>query len=271
MSFTVGLKSRPIEFQLSDNGLDYIATLVQRDGLAHYEAPLPDLIAWLARAAQGLILDVGAHSGVFSLLAAAANPCVKVCGFEPLDGACALFNANVALNPHLADRIKLYQLGLSNIAGMADFYETINEMGLVSTSSSVEMQHVERTGHELRKRTVELITLDGWLERFHDKTVSLIKIDVEGHEHAVILGGRATIARCRPFITVEVFGQTPVGPIDDLLFEEQYLDLVITSEALRVCRTIGFHPDGWNHLLCPAEQLSIVFDFCQQYGLRLDV
>src|ERR1700749_669391 len=121
-AFTASLNFRPIEFQLSDSGqLDYIAGLVRQHGLSAYEAPMPDLMACLVRMSSGYMLDVGANTGLFTLLAAAANPTIKVCAFEPLDSVCALLRANLALNPRLLDRINVYPLGLSNASGSFDF------------------------------------------------------------------------------------------------------------------------------------------------------
>src|ERR1700749_4136885 len=209
-AFTASLNFRPIEFQLSDSGqLDYIAGLVRQHGLSAYEAPMPDLMAWLVRMSSGYMLDVGANTGLFTLLAAAANPTIKACAFEPLGSVCELLRANLALNQRLASRINVYQIGLSNVAGTFDFYETINDVGLVTTSSSLEIDHARQVG-TYRKQVVTTETMDGWSARLYGGPISIIKIDVEGHEYAVIEGARETIARHRPFITIEVLGESRV-------------------------------------------------------------
>jgi len=64
---------------------DHIASLIRANGLANYEAPMPSVFARLAQQASGLALDIGANTGVFELLAAAANPQLRVCAFEPLE------------------------------------------------------------------------------------------------------------------------------------------------------------------------------------------
>jgi FkbM family methyltransferase len=269
-AFTASLPLKSIEFKLSDSGhLDYIAGLVRQHGLSSYEAPMPDLVAWLVRSLGGTMLDVGANTGLFTLLAAAANPMVKVCAFEPLQSVCGLLRANLTLNPLLASRIAVYQLGLSNVAGSFDFYETINDIGLVTTSSSLEIEHAQQVG-EYRKQTITTETMDGWAARLEGRRISFIKIDVEGHEYAVIEGARDTIARNRPFITVEVLGESRVDRIDELLFEKSYLDFVITPHALRQCLSIRHHPDGWNHLLCPSDQAAFLLQGCRELGLGIE-
>jgi FkbM family methyltransferase len=270
-AFTASLTSKPVAFRLSDSAhLDYIAGLVRQHGLSAYEAPMPDLMAWLVRMSCGYMLDVGANTGLFTLLAAAANPTIKVCSFEPLDSVCALLRANLALNPRLVDRINVYPLGLSNAAGTFDFYETINDVGLVTTSSSLEIDHARQVG-TYRKQVVTTETMDGWATRLDGGPISIIKIDVEGHEYAVIEGARETIARHRPFITIEVLGESRVDKINELLFEKSYLDFVITPGALRQCVSIRHHPDGWNHLLCPSDRVAFLLQGCRDLQLGIEL
>jgi FkbM family methyltransferase len=270
-AFTASLASKPIEFKLSDSAhLDYIAGLVRQHGLSSYEAPMPDLVAWLVRMLGGYMLDVGANTGLFTLLAAAANPTIKVCAFEPLGSVCELLRANLALNQRLASRINVYQIGLSNVAGTFDFYETINDIGLVTTSSSLEIEHAQHVG-TYRKQVITTETMDGWAARLDGGRISIVKIDVEGHEYAVIEGAKETIARNRPFITIEVLGESRVDRINELLFEKNYLDFVITPTALRHCLSIRHHSDGWNHLLCPSDQVAFILQGCRELNLGIEL
>jgi hypothetical protein len=57
--------------------------------------------------------------------------------------------------------------------------------------------HHQRTG--IKPRTVPVFTLDG----FDFQDVDYIKIDVEGFEKKVLLGGVRTIERCNPVIVIE--------------------------------------------------------------------
>jgi FkbM family methyltransferase len=267
--FLTGLPSRPVEFRFSDGGRrDYVATLVRDHGLAAYEAGMPRLIAWFVGRQRGIMLDVGANTGLFSLLAAAANPAIKVCAFEPLASVRDLLHANLALNPLLASRVSVYSLGLSDRAGTLEFYETINKHALVPTSSSLELAHVEEIGH-YKKHNINVDTLDNWSSFISGNAINVIKIDVEGHEDAVLLGGRKTIQRHRPFITIEVLSPSRVHVIKMILNEINYLDFVITPDALRHCDEVHHHGDGWNHLLCPAECAAQILQACRELDLRL--
>jgi FkbM family methyltransferase len=259
-----------IRFVFENRGnLDSIASLIRANGLASYEAPTPAVFVSLVQQAADLVLDVGANTGLFTLLAAAANPTLRVCAFEPLATAQNLLRANIARNPDLAERITVEPFGLSRANGSFRFFETINDQGLVTTSSSLELEHAQRVG-EYRECTIITRTLDAWAESLGRATIQLMKIDVEGHEHAVIEGGRMTIHRHRPFIIVEILGAAEVEAINRLLTECNYLDIALAPGALRHCVKVHFHLDAWNHLLCPAEKLTRILTLCRELNFRMD-
>jgi hypothetical protein len=67
-----------IRFAFTSGGdRDHIAALVRACGLANYEAPTTAISAGLIREAPGLVLDIGASTGIFTLLAAAASAVVR--------------------------------------------------------------------------------------------------------------------------------------------------------------------------------------------------
>jgi len=78
---------------------------------------MPSVFARLAQQASGLALDIGANTGVFELLAAAANPQLRVCAFEPLESVRELLYENLARNPDLAPRIAVEPFALSRADG----------------------------------------------------------------------------------------------------------------------------------------------------------
>lgn len=248
---------------------DHIASFIRANGLANYEAPTPSVFARLAQQASGLALDIGANTGVFALLAAAANPQLRVCAFEPLESVRELLHENLARNPDLAPRIAVEPFALSRADGSFPFFETINDQGLVTTSSSLELEHAQQVG-DYHSSSVITRTLDGWAEALGPGAIELVKIDVEGHEDAVIEGGRKTIDHHRPFIIVEILGPCRVEAFDKMLIESDYLDIALTPSALRHCLRARFHGDAWNHLLCPAEKAQRLLALCRELDLRLE-
>ncbi len=248
--------------------LDHIAWMVQSNGLVNYEMPTPGVMVSLCQDGDGVALDIGANTGLFSLLLAAANEKLQVHAFEPLAPVRDLLIDNISLNPALAPRIKVEPFCLSRTEGSFPFYETINDQGLVTTSSSLELDSAKQQG-SYREHTIATRTLDSWAADAGDPPIALVKCDVEGHEHAVLEGGWKTFSRHRPFIVIEVLGDADVAVHNRFASELGYVDFVLASTTLRHCASIRFHPDGWNHLLVPAEKTARVFKLCRQLGLTL--
>jgi FkbM family methyltransferase len=253
-------------------GLDYIAGCVRQAGLAAYEAPAPAAIAAFAQGAAGAVLDVGANTGLFSLLAAAAAPPgTEVHAFEPLAHIRDALLANIAENPGLAPRIQVHGVALSSSAGTATFYETVNDRGLLTTSSTLEASHARMIGGECRRCEVSTVRLDDWAEaNLGKQRVKLMKVDVESHEPAVLAGGARTIAAHRPMVVLEVLSGTDHGALDRLRDELRYVDFAMTPTAIR--QSVGFrhHLRGDNHLLCPEERCHEALRFARENGLAVE-
>ncbi|MDR7085505.1 FkbM family methyltransferase [Aeromicrobium panaciterrae] len=255
----------------TSSDLDIVGNAVKAQGLAAYETPTVDILIELSRTDPGLFIDVGANTGLYALAVTAADPAVHAVAFEPLESVRELLRHNVELNPELAARITIEPLGLSNETGAFTFYETINDQGFVSTSSSLDMTHIQAVGGEHVERTIPTITLDDFAQTLGDQTISLMKIDVEGHEHAVISGGRGVLATHRPILTVEVLGNSERGPMEDLLARDNYFAFAMAPGELRQRDRLWFFDDAWNHLLVPAEKVGHISALCRTLGLRLDV
>ncbi len=261
----------PIRFAFTSGGeRDTIAALVRANGLASYELPTPAIFAGLVGEAEGVVLDIGANTGIYSLLAAAASPAVRVCAFEPVAAPRELLRANLACNPDLAPRIAVECRALSRVCATLPFFETINDRGFVSTSSSLELGHAMEVGAHVQ-RDITTATLDGWAGANDPGPIRLVKMDVEGHEHAVLEGGRRAIGRHRPFIIAEMLGAADFTALSRILLEDGYRDFALAPGVARECANLHFHPDAWNHLLCPVEKTSQIALLCERLDLRLEI
>jgi FkbM family methyltransferase len=150
-----------------------------------------------------MAVDVGANFGVYT--AAMLKAGAKVIAFEPLT-ECA-----EALRHHSSryrGRLTVHETALSDRAGAAALHLPRDQSRLLTglaTLSEVSLQHEDRQ--------VDLRTLDSY--EFAD--VRLIKIDVEGHEQAVIRGAAETIrANHLPSLIVEIEQARLDHPIIDV-------------------------------------------------------
>ena len=105
--------------------------------------------------------------------------------------------------------VRVHAVALSDHAGEAILHIPVDAAG-IEHDASASIEHSARGA--VRDETVQLATLDSFA--FAD--AALIKIDVEGHEFAVIEGAAQTIARVRPALLVEIeqrHFQRPIGEV----------------------------------------------------------
>lgn len=249
-------------------GLDHVVTLARAAGLARYEAPYTALMAVLTAHLDGDFLDVGANTGLYSLMSAALRRDITVHAFEPLRAISDVLLRNLALNPTLRSRIVLHRVALSAASGDAVFYETINPHGLFSTSSTLDRAFGEQHG-ETRKHTVPALTLDDWIDRHGIGAVSFVKMDVEGHETAVISGAVATLRNLRPVVGIELLDGADFSFLSKVLATQGYFDCIVQPSGLTITDRPRFVSDGWNHLFVPQERIALVRSCAELIGLPM--
>lgn len=145
----------------------------------------------------GTLVDVGAHEGLLTL-PLAALPGARVIAFEPLAEARATLARAAAGNP----AITLRPEALGDAPGTLDLslplLDGVPQWQWASTAKGYAAHESSRV--TVRREAVPVVTLDSLA--LPDLTA--LKIDAEGAEYAVLRGARATLARCRPVITLEL-------------------------------------------------------------------
>ena len=143
-------------------------------------------------------IDIGANIGVYSYKMAQLFPQVYAFEINPdLIGP---------LEAYGSKRISVIAKGLSANAASATLHiPVVNRLALTGWAS-LDVGNCPDTNEHLDK-AVEVATLDS----YNLRAVSLIKIDVEGHEPEVLAGAERTLAECRPVIIAEVKDQNRVA------------------------------------------------------------
>jgi FkbM family methyltransferase len=95
---------------------------------------------------------------------------------------------------------RVLQLAISDRDGMASF--TSDPVSGATGSLDAEMSAAHQLWGESEAIEVRTLTLD---TAAANGSVDMMKIDVEGHEEAVVRGARETIERSRPLIVFECF------------------------------------------------------------------
>jgi FkbM family methyltransferase len=269
VELTLDSASVAAKFKMDNmGGLDYVIELATRSGLAGYERPYPEFMAQALQHLKGCFLDVGANTGLYALLAAAARPNVQVHAFEPLQAISDILSRNVGLNPSIEPRIRVHRIALSDRTGKATFYETINPYGLFSTSSGLNEAFSRKQG-ETRRHEVPTITADQWCAKNGVTEIAFMKIDVEGFEREVIAGSQNVIATQRPVIGLELLGDADFEYFAHFIKRHSYIDCTLTPGRLQFGTRPIFVPDGWNHVFLPSERRDLALRIAEL--LSLDV
>ena len=156
------------------------------------------------------LYDIGAHFGVFSV--AAAHFGGKAVAVDPSPTATRMIATEALLNG-CADRIQILQAAVSDVNGALNMLNSgVYSAGYFKVAKG-------RTKRDLTP--TQALTIDQMVHQFG--APSHIKIDVEGHEAAVLRGAENTLSRFSPLLFLELHnemliseGGDPNSALDEL-------------------------------------------------------
>lgn len=199
-------------------------------------------VRWFCRTLKpGMtVLDIGAHVGQYSLIAAShVGTTGRVHSFEPNPASFARLSANVALNSF--QNVTTHALAVSDCPGEATLY--------VPQHDNLGEASLQPCMPGMVEQRIRCVTLDEWAQTADlgdEARIDLIKIDVQGLEGKVLRGGRETLRRFKPLIVCE--------------FEERWLQGVGSSsvELKKMLSEMGYRVNriGQNGLV-PVEPSQV--------------
>lgn len=134
-------------------------------------------------------LDIGANVGIWSSTMLTSRPHSIITAFEPSSVAFAKLKANLS-KVEFSGRVSLEPIALGNKQGRVNLYSEEPGSGLGSLTQR-RLQHFDINFTEVE--SVNIQTLDNWLEQNSKKLPNIIKLDVEGHELDVLRSGKKTL------------------------------------------------------------------------------
>ena len=145
------------------------AILANNYELPHHYHMLFDLVP-----PHGNVLDLGAHIGTFSLMAASDG--YNVVSVEASRKNAALLNESIRKNGF--NNVQLFQAAISDREGSVEFIQN-GPHGMISNKNVIS---------DIRRITVPTITVDHLITQIGWQKVNLIKMDIEGSEVNAIKG-----------------------------------------------------------------------------------
>ena len=141
-------------------------------------------------------LDIGAHVGLWAMWL--VKVFWRVHSFEPVPGFADIYPHNVDMA-----RTRLHRVALGERRGEVTISIPLDMTGNAHVAiPGRDPDRRDGHGEVAQVSGVPMVTLDSL---GFDK-VDFIKIDVEGYELPVVMGGRRTIEACRPNIVIEQKG-----------------------------------------------------------------
>ena len=194
---------------------------------------------------SNLVFDIGANTGIYSLISKTINKDAEVYAFEPVRRVFEKLELNNAINGY---NIKCLELAASNYNGTAVIYDTPTPH-IYSVTVNKNLDDTRAT----IETKIETTTLDSIIEKHHISKVDLVKIDVETHEAEVLEGFQKHLKKFTPTILIEILNDEVGMKVEKIVAGMNYLYFNIDERnGIRKVDKIT-KSDFYNYLLCSAD------------------
>lgn len=167
------------------------------------------------------VVDIGAHTGQFSLLARWLYPAATIHAFEPLPEAAAKFREVFAGDPH----VRLHEAAIAPTSGDTTLYlGGVWDAGslLPSTASAGEIR-------------VHAAPLQEFVTDAEIRPPALLKLDVQGFEREALAGCRSLLDRFEDVVA-------------ELMLHEAYVGQALAADVIALLRNDDFQLVGIDSL-----------------------
>lgn len=174
---------------------DEISTLLYFHGYEGYEHETLELFRRLCQRAE-VIFDIGANVGLFSVVAATANPRARIYGFEPVERVYQLYKRNLAKNH--CDNVHTELCAMTRHNGEVALFVPSGDTPTYARTMQLSK------GRRGRRVRVPAIRGDSYMRKRELTRLDLIKIDTETTEPQVFEGFSKSLAKYKPDVICEV-------------------------------------------------------------------
>ena len=180
--------------------------------------------AWAALCKDAnVIFDIGANTGVYSLVAKCVNNRSSVHAFEPFQAIHIKMLRNAEVNGY---DIQANCMAVSNYTGDAVIYSDNPEFAYSVTVN----QNLWVKDKEAIKIDIKTITLKDYIEQNNISSIDLMKIDVETHEPEVMEGFGEYFHKFQPILLIEVLTEAVVEKLNQYFLASANYELYHIDE-----------------------------------------
>tara|TARA_Y100000034_G_scaffold119566_1_gene161507 strand:- start:390 stop:1103 length:714 start_codon:yes stop_codon:yes gene_type:complete len=177
-----------ISFNIERRSLRHIKCFSHRSKEQQYRGEMVTFLKLCS--GKSCFIDIGAFHGVFALAFISKNPNASAYAIEPSPQSFNVLHINIELNPSYKITPFKFALGASDdkikMKGRHQFIP-------IGNKEDAPEQYTE----------VDIIKLDNFVSN-NNIIPDIIKIDTEGYEYDVLMGGKEFLKEYKPIISLEV-------------------------------------------------------------------
>lgn len=198
------------------------------------------------------IFDIGANTGVYSLISKTINPHAKVYAIEPVDRVFEKLKFNCVLNKF---DINCMKLAASDYEGTAIIYDTDTP----HTYSVTVNENYKDANVKTIEVPIEVSTIKSIIKKYNIKHIDLMKIDVEKHEVEVLKGMDEYLNIMRPTLLIEILTDEIAQGLNELLSKKGYLFFNIDDQigAVNISHHLYKSNDFNFNFLCCSKEMAV--------------
>lgn len=163
--------------------------------LESYEPDLTFFLTSVLKDSKGTFIDVGGHIGRYTTLMAKRKWSVHT--FEPIKINYDVIISNLKLN-ECEQYANVHNLGLGNAESTETIYFNPKEMGEASLIKQNSQNYEDQ---------IKIVRFDDFMQTNQFDDLTVVKIDVEGHEEGVIRGMTNFIEKNKPLLVIELWSE----------------------------------------------------------------
>ena len=204
------------------------------------------------------IFDVGANTGIYSLVSKSINQNSEIYAFEPVKRTHNKLISNININKF---NINTFEIALSDKDGENTIFDVPNENQTSSSLSPLKLKKWKGYNGEIVEYKIKTMKLDTFVSNYNIKNIDFIKVDIECHEPEFIKGGIMSIEKFKPIIIIEIL-YNKIGRLvqSQMSHDWEYYHLS-TAKKLVKCENLRRVDGEWNYLLIHKTKKSILKGF----------
>lgn len=205
---------------------------------------------------SNVIFDIGANTGIYSLVAKTLNPDSKIYAFEPSRHTYDRLVNNNSINEF---DIHCEQLAISDKNTVQVFYDVPDANQMSASLSPDKLKNWDGYTGESIEYNVETVTLANYIRTNNIDQIDLMKIDIELHEPEAVKGLGDYLQNFKPIILIEVLTETVAQQLNKLIDLDQHYIFHLEGENKATQQNDFSVINGlWNFLVFHKEKADFI-------------